>query len=162
MRIISVHDYYQIGGGEDRVFELEASLLQSAGHEVRRVVLSNAELHSLPDRVAALASASVSRRGIGMVRKAVKEFRPDVVHVHNYFPLFSPAIFEACSEAGVPTVHTLHNYRSVCSSAVLARRGRVCEVCVNGNALWGAIYRCYRGSLIASLATARMIHAPSA
>ncbi len=43
--------------------------------------------------------------------------RPDIVHVHNTFPVISPAVYYAANEAAIPVVQTLHNYRMLCPAA---------------------------------------------
>ncbi len=56
--------------------------------------------------------------------------RPDIVHVHNTFPVISPAVYYAANEEGIPVVQTLHNYRMLCPAATLFRDGHVCEDCL--------------------------------
>jgi hypothetical protein len=34
MKVLMVHNYYQQGGGEDKIFEAEASVLEEHGHQV--------------------------------------------------------------------------------------------------------------------------------
>jgi glycogen synthase len=48
--------------------------------------------------------------------------RPDIVHVHNTFPVISPAVYYAANEEGIPVVQTLHNYRLLCPTATLFPR----------------------------------------
>jgi glycosyltransferase involved in cell wall biosynthesis len=72
------------------------------------------------------------------------------MHVHNHFPLLSPSIFDASSEAGVASVWTLHNYRATCANGLLFRDGRPCEDCVGRPPISGVVHRCYRGSLLGS------------
>jgi len=91
------------------------------------------------------------------MRAELRQHQPDVVHVHNFFPRFSPSVFHACSDAGVPVVLTLHNFRTICAGGLLLRDGKVCEKCVGHSPYWGALHRCYRKSLAGSLAVARMI-----
>ena len=55
--------------------------------------------------------------------REITAFDPDVVHVHNFFPLITPSIHDACREAGVPVVQTLHNYRTICAMALFMRAG---------------------------------------
>ena len=43
--------------------------------------------------------------------RQLRRDRPDVVHVHNTFPLISPSVLHACRDAGVPVVVTFHNYK---------------------------------------------------
>lgn len=84
------------------------------------------------------------------------KFKPDIVHVHNFFPLMTPAVHEAAAEMGLPVVQTLHNYRLLCANAQFLREGHVCEKCLGGNRAWALVHRCYRGSLPGSLALVRM------
>jgi glycosyltransferase involved in cell wall biosynthesis len=88
----------------------------------------------------------------------VHEFSPDIVHVHNFFPLLTPAAYDAILEAGVPVVQTLHNYRTICAGALLMRAGKPCEDCVQGSPYQAVIHGCYRGSRLGSLAVARMVN----
>ena len=91
-----------------------------------------------------------------MVR-AIDRSRPDIVHVHNFFPLLSPGIYKACRQAGIPIVQTLHNYRPICASGQLFRDGHICDLCVQGSPVWGLVHRCYRRSIIGSAALTRMV-----
>jgi glycosyltransferase involved in cell wall biosynthesis len=63
--------------------------------------------------------------------------------VHNSYPVMSPAIFRAAAAEGAAVVHTLHNYRMLCSHAGLYRAGRICEDCVGAVAPWrGVLHGC--------------------
>jgi glycosyltransferase involved in cell wall biosynthesis len=77
--------------------------------------------------------------------------RPDVVHVHNTFPLLSPAVLDACASAGVPVVATLHNYTQVCPTGTLYRDGAVCTACTGRLPLPAVRHGCYRGSRLATV-----------
>src|SRR5262249_6896235 len=77
---------------------------------------------------------------------------PNIVHVHNEFPLLSPSIFWAANRAGIPIVQTMHNYRLACANAILLRDERPCEDCV-GRFPWPAVrHRCYGPSLLRTAA----------
>lgn len=144
MRILLVHNYYKQPGGEDRVFEAEAHLLETYGHHVLRYTAHNDELdrRSAP----ALARDTLWNRSVA---KALTEIcrreRPSVVHFHNTFPLISPAAYHAVRSTGIPTVQTLHNYRILCPAATFFRDGKVCEECLGRQIPWpGVVHACYR------------------
>lgn len=148
-RVLQVYNEYRRYGGEDVVVHLEAEMLRRQGHEVDLLRVSTKELDEAgPLRLAAAGFGAVwSRRGYNAMKKAIASFAPDVVHVHNDFPLLSPSIFWACHRAGVPVVHTMHNYRFACANAVLLRNNRPCEDCV-GRFPWPALrHRCHSSSL---------------
>jgi glycosyltransferase involved in cell wall biosynthesis len=90
----------------------------------------------------------------------LQERRPDVVHVHNTFPLFSPSVLRAAHRLDLPVVATLHNFRLMCANAVLQRDGAPCEDCVGRIAWRGVLHGCYRESKVQSLplATGISVH----
>ena len=152
-----VHNRYQIRGGEDAVVERESAALARAGLETEVVIVSNDDIRSPLDRLRAAVDVVHADRGIATVLAAIDRFWPDVVHLHNTFPLISPAVHRAVRATGAATVQTLHNYRVTCANAQLARDGRPCEDCVTGSPYNAVLHGCYRGSRLGSLAVARMI-----
>lgn len=156
LRVLLVHNAYQQRGGEDAVFESERDLLREHGHEVACYTRHNDEVADTP--VWTLARDTVwSPRTTAEIVPLLAQFRPDVVHVHNSFPLISPSLHAAVRQAGLPLVQTLHNFRLLCPQAMLLRDGRVCEDCV-GRVPWRAVqHRCYRESAAQSAALAGML-----
>lgn len=159
LNIISVHNHYLMAGGEDQVFESEARLLRECGHQVTQVEEENAYPDSVSKKIGMAVDCVWSRRWNREFRALLQKSRPDVVHIHNFFPRISPSIYYACRREGVPVVQTLHNYRLICASAVLYRDGRVCEECLH-HGLWrGVRYGCYQGSKLGTAALSLMIGA---
>ena len=91
------------------------------------------------------------------VRDAIARFRPDVVHVHNTWFAASPAVMSAAREAGVGTVATLHNYRSVCAAATLRRDGADCTECFGGPVTPAIRHRCVNDSAVQSVVGAAVV-----
>ncbi|GAB3203156.1 glycosyltransferase involved in cell wall biosynthesis [Pontibacter aydingkolensis] len=125
MRILIIHNHYKEAGGEDTVFFAEANLLEEHGHEVRRLTFSNSEVKSIKQKIEAAFGVIYNRKSAEIIENELNAFRPDVVHVHNFFPLVSPAVFYICHKYKVPVVMTLHNYRLICPSALLHYDGKV-------------------------------------
>ena len=157
MRILLVHNQYQQQGGEDLVFANEAKMLRQYGHDVEILSVSNDEIQSPFNKLSTAILSSYNPQGYQLVADAIRRSECDIVHVHNFFPRLSPAIFSACRKANVPSVWTLHNFRVVCAGGMLFRDGATCEKCVRGNVLPAIKHRCYRGSLPGSIAVAGMI-----
>lgn len=157
MNIFIVHNFYQIGGGEDAVMENEVRLLESHGHQIKKYTVNNEQIGSLFSKIVTIINVPFSYSQYKKLLDKLTEEKPDVVHVHNYFPLISPAIFYACKKAKVPVVHTLHNYRAVCPTALLMHNNKINEKCVKGTAWWTVSERVYRGSFVGSLALAIMV-----
>lgn len=155
-RVLVVHNGYQQAGGEDAVVEAETSLLRERGHAVLELRRHNDELKEI-GALSALQQTLWSRRSYADVATALREYRPDVVHVHNTFPLVSPSMYWACASAGVPVVQTLHNFRLACPQAMFLRDGKSCESCLSRLPLPAVRHRCYRGSRAQSAAVAAML-----
>lgn len=155
MKVLVVHGRYRSAApsGENNVVDQESAALADAGHEVTLFQRSSDEIArwSLP-RKAALPALSLwnpeVRRDLG---RLLERRRPDVVHVHNTFPLLSPSVLHACRDAGVPVVATLHNYKLLCASGDFFRDGRPCHECAGGRVTPGLRHGCYRGSHAATV-----------
>lgn len=159
MKIVLVHNTYQHQGGEDVVFWQERDFLRAAGHEVIEYQRFNDEIegYSTVRRISLIGRtvwASDSHRNL---TELLKRHSPDIVHVHNIFPLISPSIYWACRDQRVPVVQTLHNYRLFCPGANCFRAGKPCEECIDGNFWRGAAHGCYRGSRTQTAAVALML-----
>ncbi|MGH3097562.1 MAG: glycosyltransferase [Streptosporangiales bacterium] len=155
MRVLIVHNRYRSAApsGENRVVDQESAALTAAGHDVEHFEQhsDDIELWS-PARKAALPAQVVWNRAARHALSGVlRRFRPDVVHVHNTFPLLSPSVLYACRDAEVPIVATIHNYKLMCASGDFFRAGKVCHDCASGLPVSALAHRCYRGSALATL-----------
>jgi glycosyltransferase involved in cell wall biosynthesis len=154
MRVVLVHNRYRsiAPSGETQVVEREAKALADLGHEVIWFERSSDEIEQWSKAKKAMLPARLiwSREAHRDLSAMLREHRPDVVHVHNTFPLVSASILYACRDARVPVVVSLHNKRLMCANGAFFRDGKVCHDCAEGSALQGVVHACYRGSRAAS------------
>ncbi len=156
MRVLIVHNVYQHRGGEDSVVEAEAELLLSRGHAVEFYFRNNDEIDIKPN-LSLVGQMFWSSRTTEDIAGVIANFKPDVIHVHNTFPLISPSLYWAAAKASVPVVQTLHNFRLLCTQAMFLREGKVCENCL-GHMPWrGVVHGCYRESNAQSAVLAGMV-----
>jgi glycosyltransferase involved in cell wall biosynthesis len=152
LKVLLVHNSYRQAGGEDQVVNAEADLLRSHGHEVLLYQATNANIHN---RLVVLGQVVWNQQSFRELRALIQRYRPDIVHVHNTFPVISPAVLYAAAEERVSVVHTLHNYRLLCPAATFYRNGQVCEECVDGrNFMPAVLHACYRQSRLTTAAAA--------
>ncbi|WOX20454.1 glycosyltransferase [Streptomyces solicathayae] len=156
MHVLVVHNHYSSAqpSGENRVVDQEVGLLRAAGHRVDVFERRSDDIaaKSLLGKVAVPLLVPWNPGVRTELAARLRAERPDVVHVHNVFPLLSPAVLAACADAGVPVVATLHNYMQVCSPGTLRRDGRPCTECVGTVASLPAIrHGCYRNSRLATV-----------
>ncbi|MGI4831778.1 MAG: glycosyltransferase family 4 protein, partial [Janthinobacterium lividum] len=147
VKILIAHNRYRQAGGEDAVVAAEAAMLRRQGHEVELLLFDNEAISGVRASAAAAIASFYSLPGYRQTAKMLAGFAPAVLHVHNFMPTLSPAVFFAAGAARIPVVQTLHNYRLLCANAQLFRDGSVCERCVEQRSfLPGVRLACYRGS----------------
>lgn len=152
-KVLIVHNYYQIPGGEDAVVENERNLLLDNGHEVVLYTRHNDEIKSrrILGKLLLPFETIFSFKTYKEVKKKIRTEKIDIVHVHNTLPLVSPSVYYAARHCKVPVVQTIHNFRLLCPGATLARDNNICEECIEKSLISAIKHRCYRGSIKHSL-----------
>lgn len=155
MKILVVHNNYRSDqpSGEDQAVDQEVGLLEDAGHQVETFERHNDDISSMS--TAQRAALPIRVTWNGRVRTELtdrlRQSRPDVVHVHNTFPLLSPSVLAACTDTRTPVVATLHNYRQICPVGTLYRDGHGCTACLGQPPLPALRHGCYRDSRFATV-----------
>ena len=151
MKIVVAHNRYSSSqpSGENVIVDYEIGALREAGVEVVPFLRSSDEIASLPaHRKAALAVSPVHAAGTQRDLAAlIERERPDLLHLHNPYPLLSPSVVRTAHRHGVKVVQTIHNYRHDCMNGLYFRDGRDCTDCHGKR--WnapGVLHGCYRGS----------------
>lgn len=160
MKILLVHNRYQLPGGEDEVCSRERDLLQRHGHEIVEYVRDNREIagYGTGQKISLALRTTWACDSYREIAVLIKNEAPDVAHFHNTFPLISPAGYYACSAAKIPVVQTLHNPRLLCPAATLFREGKLCEECSDKFFAWPGIrHGCYQQSAMRTAVTAAML-----
>src|SRR5690348_2830281 len=118
MRILLVHNYYRIRGGEDVVVEQELDLLRQSGVDAQLYAVRNTDIRGRGAEIVTGLTAIYNPWSRREFARELAVFKPDIVHVHNFFPRLSPSIFDACRHTGTPTVLTLHNLRIIAPQTI--------------------------------------------
>lgn len=158
MKILVIHNYHRTGSasGDDQVFKKETELLQKHGNQVYRYTVSNDDFdqQSIFGKVKMTFGMFWSVKNYKKVKKIIKDRKPDIVHIHTFFPLLSPSILYAAKKSGVKVVATLHDTRFICPCATSLRNGRICNECGDGHYFRMAKYKCFKNSRLQSLIVA--------
>jgi len=144
MRVAVVHSYYSfdVPSGENSIVDESVQMLLAAGHDVEVFARYTDDLRQ--NSLYALKSGLKVATGIGASpSRELREFNPEIVHVHNLFPNFGTRWLREWRERLVATVH---NFRPICANGLLFRDGHVCLDCPNGSPLSSLRHGCYRNS----------------
>jgi glycosyltransferase involved in cell wall biosynthesis len=168
VKVVVAHNRYReaIPSGENVIVDTEIAQLTEAGVEVLPFLRSSDSIGDLPAAQKALLPISpiYGRAAQQDLARLLTEHRPDVLHLHNPYPLLSPWVVKTAHAHGVPVVQTVHNYRQVCSSGLYFRDGHNCYECRGKAFGWPAVaHKCYRGSSAQSalMATTLAVHRPT-
>ncbi|GAA1850826.1 glycosyltransferase family 4 protein [Asanoa iriomotensis] len=168
MKVVVAHNRYREAqpSGENTIVDLEIAQLAEAGVEVLPFLRSSDEIPDMSPAAKALLPVSpiYAPKAQHDLADLIRTHRPDVLHLHNPYPLISPWIVRTAHRFGLPVLQTVHNYRQVCASGLYFRDGGICHDC-RGKALPlpAVRHRCYRGSAAQSvlMATALTVHRPT-
>ena len=158
MKVLLAHNRYRLVGGEDRHVALLRQALDDAGVETRLFEPRSDGLTSSRARRLAAAALLTYHPGGGGIGRILEEWRPDVVHFHNTWPLLTPAALRLSKRAGAAVVLTAHNTRFACPGGTCtiethpAVNGLADNRCLAGSSLRCALRHNPRGSLDESLA----------
>jgi glycosyltransferase involved in cell wall biosynthesis len=165
VKIVIAHNRYVSANpsGENTVVDLESRLLAEAGVTVLPFQRSSDELATMPKAQRALLPISpiYAPRAQRELAALLKAEHPDVLHLHNPYPLLSPWVVRTAHAHGVPVVQTVHNFRHTCANGLYFRDGHPCHDCLGKTFPYPAVqHACYRGSKAQSvvMATTLAVH----
>lgn len=168
MKVLVAHNRYRsdVPSGENVVVDAEIATLEAAGVDVVPLIAESDSVSLRSPR--GLASAALgpvyAPSGVPRFRALLERERPDVVHLHNVYPLLSPWVVRTAHDHGVPVVQTVHNFRHDCVAGSYFRDGRICTDCAGRTFGTPAVaHGCYRGSRAQSvpMAIGRTVHRPT-
>lgn len=143
MKIALVHNAYGKFSGEEAVVRDTTDLLRAKGHEVASFFRRSAQIPEMQfGELRAFFSGLYNPASRAAFERFLDEKQPDVVHVHNVYPLISPSVLPMAKVRRVPVVMTVHNYRMVCPNGLHFVDGKVCERCIGGREYWCVLKNC--------------------
>ena len=159
MKVLQVHNFYRIRGGECSVVHAEKALLESRSIKVVPYYRDSRDIDDwgFLSKTGMLLDITYSRSVAADLESVVRYERPDVAHIHNVFPLLTPSVYRTLKRCGVPVVQTVHNFRMLCPNGQFYVRGRICETCQEKGFFAAIKKRCMQDSFLISTAYAAAI-----
>ncbi len=88
------------------------------------------------------------------IKRLILDFKPHVAYVLHYMRKLSPSLLVGLKSLNIPIVVRLSDYAMVCPQNHCLRKGKACQLCVEGNILPSIFNRCVNGSTMASILNA--------
>lgn len=158
MKILAIHNFHRKGSasGDDQVFKSETALLESHGNQVIKYTVSNDEFDNagILGKLSATFGMLWSAKNYKAVKQLIVNEKPDIVHIHTFFPLLSPSILYAAKRSGVKVVATLHDTRFICPCSTSLRGTILCNECGDGKYFRMCKYGCFKNSRLQSFIVA--------
>jgi glycosyltransferase involved in cell wall biosynthesis len=174
LRIVVANKFWYRRGGQERVMLDEVAWLESAGHHVAHFSTQHPEndgspwsdyfapyleigVHSTlttPEQVRAVRRMFWNQEAASRFARLLKDFQPDLIHVHGIHHQISPSILVEAKRSSVPIVQTLHDYHPICpAGSFLLGDGKECEPprCGAVNVMPCALHACVHQSRARSL-----------
>lgn len=144
MRIILVNKFYYLKGGAERYFLNLKKLLEQKNHEVALFAMQ--DKRNFPSKYSKYFVSRVDLEKSGYsIKKAcrvlysfkakkkfdqlIRDFKPDIIHIHNIYHQISPSILTVAKKHNIPIVQTLHDFKLICPNYSLYSKNTICEQC---------------------------------
>lgn len=150
MRILVIHNFYKHFGGEDSVVKSQIELLSKKGNDVYLYSKDSKNINP-KDFFKVVKNSYSSKSSISDLERILVDFKPDIAHIHNVYPLISTGIYKYLSNKKVPIIQTVHNFRFMCPNGLMFRNNNTCTECLEKNSFYKCTFnKCYRNSYIQS------------
>ncbi len=171
-----MNKFHFVKGGAERYVADVADAQQRAGHEVAPFAMQHPRNAATPfaryfpsevdfdgpgaRSMGVAARIIYSREAASCLDRLLRDWRPDVAHLHNIAHQLTPSIVPVLQKHRIPVVQTLHDYKIACPSYLFLDHGTVCEACQGERFFEAARRRCHRDSFAAGvvLATEAYLH----
>lgn len=164
MKILLANKFHWLKGGSEKYYFELAKLLKENGHEVAFFSMNNeknvktGEKEYFVDEIdlntgSKLKALDViySKANYKKMKEALKDFKPDIVHINNFQRQLSASIIKAIKEENIPIVFTAHDIQAVCPAITMMDNDKnICERCMHGKYMNCIKKKCNKGSVLKS------------
>jgi glycosyltransferase involved in cell wall biosynthesis len=146
MKILLINKYHYLRGGAERAYFDTAKILAAHGQEIAFFSMKHPQNEPSEWSRFFIDNVDYQEKGLGLWQKIkavfkiwynfqaaqklealLKEFQPDVAHLHNIYHQLSPSIVNVLKKRGIPVVMTLHDYKLISPNYNLLVRGKIWE-----------------------------------
>ena len=129
-KILVIHNKYKLLGGEDIAVQSEIEILRK-NFDVRTLIFDNKNIDLFSDIFSFVFNRNP--KSLKKLKEEIKDFKPEIVYVHNTWYKASVAILDELKKLNLKTFIKLHNFRYDCTRHFLAKnhfkKSEICEKC---------------------------------
>lgn len=129
VKICIVHNDYGKFSGEEAVVRDHVALFRAKGCDVVEFHRSSEELKGLCGKIKGFVCGIWNPFSVRRFAEFLDTEKPNIVHIHNLYPLINPAVLPEAKKRGIRVVMTVHNFRLFCPSGLFAVDNGICEEC---------------------------------
>lgn len=172
MKILHVNKFFDLHGGAEVYMHELMKRQEAAGHEVH--ALSTRSPKNLPsvdtsrfvtrynldksDGAATDFKKAMNflwnREAKRAMTEALREIKPDVVHLHNIYHHLSSSLLSPIRRSGIRCVQTLHDLKLACPNYKMYTEGAMCERCKGGRYYEAIKHQCLGTSFLPNMLAA--------
>lgn len=143
MKILLVNKFHYVKGGAEKYYFELGKLLKEHGNEVayfsmkddKNIHTGDKEYFVEPielnnDNKLKAFEIIYSKKNYKIMRDAIEEFKPDIIHLNNFQRQLSASIVEAAYDKEIPMVFTTHDMQAVCPNKDMMNNGKICNECI--------------------------------
>ena len=165
MRILLVNKFHYLKGGSEKYYFELGELLKEHGNEVayfsmeddkniktgdKEYFVKNSDMNS--KNITKAFSVIYSKANYKKMKEALKDFKPDIVHINNFQRQLSASIIKAIKEENIPIVFTAHDVQAICPAiTMIDNNDSICEKCMHGKYINCIKKKCNKGSTLKSI-----------
>ncbi len=159
MKILLINKFHYLRGGAERVYFNTAKVLSEHGHDLAffsmnrpKNVVSRWSKYfidyvdyqdkklSFLEKIKIVLKILYNYQAKQNLEKLLREFQPDIAHLHNIYHQLSPSIIDTLKKYQIPTVMTLHDYKLICPNYKIYSKNEVCYKC-QGERYYNCFFR---------------------
>lgn len=167
-RILLANNYHYRRGGAEVVYLQQDELLQSIGYQTAHLSMHHPDNgpsdwsdyfvdeiewgrdYSALEKLGHARTIIHSKQAYDNATRLIADSNAALLHGHNIYHHLSPSILKAATDAGIPSVITLHDYKVLCPAYSMLSDGKICEACKGGKVHNVVLKKCMKGSIALS------------
>lgn len=150
MKLLIIHNFYVIDGGENKRVHEDIELLERNDIEVK--LFSSNNIQNKLKNIFYVLISPFNIFAYFKLSKLIKDFNPDVIHVHNTWYRMGFMVYLVLKKQSIPVFQTLHNLRFFCANALMYRNNSDCDLCLTSK-FYSVKYNCYKNRIVSMVSS---------